>query len=72
MKPYGHPKLKGISGRRRSKDTPHRRRSLRIDKKRARRAVKEESKPEPQRWTQGYSTMDGQPCTAWFNVTNWH
>ena len=31
-------------------------------------------KKEPeQRWTQGYSTMDGQPANgAWFNVTNWH
>jgi hypothetical protein len=37
MKPYGHPKLKGISGLRRSCDTPHRRRSLRVDKKRARK-----------------------------------
>lgn len=37
MKPYGHPKLKGISGRRKSKDSDHRRRCLRVDKKRARR-----------------------------------
>ena len=42
MKPYGHPNLKGISGRRRSCDTPHRRRCLRVDKKRARRAIIED------------------------------
>jgi hypothetical protein len=37
MKPYGDAKLKGLAGRRRSTDTPHRRRCLRVDKKRARR-----------------------------------
>jgi hypothetical protein len=40
MKPYCLSKLKGLSGRRRSCDTPHRRRCLRIDKKRARRINK--------------------------------
>ena len=39
MKPYGGPKLKGISGRR-SCAPPHRRRCLRVDKKRARRAIR--------------------------------
>jgi len=39
MKPYGRFKLKGHSGRRRSSDTPHRRRCLRVDKKRARRSL---------------------------------
>lgn len=43
MKPYSnHPKTRGISGTRRSCDTPHRRRSLRIDKKRARHAARVE------------------------------
>ena len=41
MKPYGGPKLKGISGRRKSKDSVHRRRCLRVDKKRARRSKEE-------------------------------
>lgn len=37
MKPYSKSrKTKGISGLRRSKDTPHRRRCLRVDKKSAR------------------------------------
>jgi hypothetical protein len=43
MKPYGFRSTggatggtKGLSGRRKSKDTPHRRRSLRVDKKAAR------------------------------------
>jgi len=38
MKAYGGPKLKGISRRRKSKDSPHRRRCLRVDKKRERRS----------------------------------
>jgi hypothetical protein len=38
MKPYSSKSfLKGISGRRKSKDTTHRRRCLRVDKKAARR-----------------------------------
>lgn len=41
MKPYGYPKLRGLSGRRRSTDTPHRRRCLRVDKKRSRRYATE-------------------------------
>ena len=40
MKPYGYPNNNGISGRRQSKDTPHRRRCLRIDKKRSRLEVR--------------------------------
>ena len=52
MKPYGTTdrKLRGISGRRKSADTPHRRRCLRADKKAARREanalVKLNSVPE--------------------------
>ena len=41
MKPYGQGikgEMKGCSGCRKSKDTPHRRRCLRVDKKRARRS----------------------------------
>lgn len=43
MKPYGRSRVwtRGISGRRRSCDTPHRRRCLRIDKKGARQEVKQ-------------------------------
>ena len=40
MKPYGFPNNRGISGRRRSKDAPHRRRCLRTDKKRLRLEVR--------------------------------
>ena len=42
MKPYGDVKLKGLKGRRRSTDTPHRRRCLRVDKKRIRNKQKME------------------------------
>jgi hypothetical protein len=31
-----------------------------------------ETPMEPQRWCRGYSTMDGQRCEGWFNITNWH
>lgn len=45
-------------------------------KKNKKEKVKIVKKPvsvlEPQRWCRGYSTMDGQPCEAFFNVTNWH
>ena len=41
MKPYSDTrKTKGLAGCRRSTDTPHRRRCLRIDKKAARREAK--------------------------------
>lgn len=41
MKPYSDKiNPKGLSGRRKSKDTAHRRRSLRVDKKSARQAGK--------------------------------
>ena len=41
MKPYSdHPETKGLSGRRRSCSTPHRKRCLRIDKKSARQDAK--------------------------------
>lgn len=43
MKPLGHPKLKGISGRRKSKKSVHRSRCLRVDKKRARREAQLEA-----------------------------
>jgi hypothetical protein len=46
-----------------SNKTPHRKRRVRVDKK--------DTKEPIQRWTQGHSTYDGQPCDAWFNVTNW-
>jgi len=46
MKPYGHLNLKGHAGCRRSCDTPHRRRCLRMDKKRARRYAIESRKIE--------------------------
>lgn len=43
MKPYSKNKgTKGLAGCRKSTDTPHRRRSLRVDKKAARQAAKEE------------------------------
>lgn len=42
MKPYGIKPLKGISGCRRSHDTPHRRRCLRVDKKSARFLARKE------------------------------
>lgn len=42
MKAYGFTG-KGLAGCRRSKDTPHRRRSLRINKKRARQEAKKET-----------------------------
>jgi len=41
MKPYSyHPNTRGISGRRRSCSTPHRKRCLRCDKKSARQNAK--------------------------------
>lgn len=70
MKPYGKSKrgTKGLAGCRRSTDTPHRRRSLRVDKK----AARQEEKHEVQRWTTGWSRMDGELVQTHFNVTNWH
>lgn len=70
MKPYGKSRVqtKGLAGRRRSTDTPHRRRSLRVDKK----AARQEGKQEVQRWTEGWSRMDGELVRTHFNVTNWH
>ena len=47
MKPYAPtPYTKGLASLRRSCDTPHRRRCLRIDKKAARRAAKREIESE--------------------------
>ena len=45
MKPYGSRSIgtKGLSGRRKSKDTPHRRRCLRVDKRAARQMAAKES-----------------------------
>ena len=43
MKAYGYQTLRGLSGCRRSCDTPHRRRCLRVDKKRARREARIQS-----------------------------
>jgi hypothetical protein len=43
MKAYGGHNLKGISGRRKSKDSAHRRRSLRVDKKRERKRAVEDA-----------------------------
>jgi len=40
MKAYGSPKLKGISACRRSKDSSHRRRCMRVDKRKARREAR--------------------------------
>lgn len=42
MKPYGKSRhgTKGLAGCRRSTDTPHRRRSLRVDKKAARQEAR--------------------------------
>jgi hypothetical protein len=43
MKPYSKDKnTKGLAGRRKSCSTPHRKRSLRIDKKSARQAARVE------------------------------
>lgn len=42
MKPYGKYPLKGISGCRKSHDTPHRRRCLRVDKKSVRFLARKE------------------------------
>ena len=43
MKPLGHPRLKGISGCRKSKKSCHRSRCLRVDKKRARKQAKDDA-----------------------------
>jgi hypothetical protein len=47
MKPYSDTRdTKGLAGCRRSKDTPHRKRCLRVDKKAARMAAKINIKDE--------------------------
>ena len=45
MKPYSSRRhTKGLAGRRRSTDTPHRRRCLRVDKRAARREAEKEAR----------------------------
>ena len=65
MIPYSaNPHTKGLAGCRRSCDTPHRKRCLRVDKKAARREAKN--------MTQGWAQWDNEMCSSWCNMMSWH